>query len=299
MQVISASRRTDIPAFYTPWLLNRLRAGSVTYPNPFSGQLYSVSLRPEDVHSITFWSKHYGPLLPHLPELTSRGYRACFHYTITGASHLLEPRVPAWPEAVRVFWELAARTSPRHVQWRFDPILFTPDLDADYYQDRFQQIAARLAGATHRCYFSFAAFYGKVERRLKQAGVQYYDPPLAEKLALVEALAGIAAEYDITLYACCQDELAGGQVQKAHCIDRELLAELFPDRPLVAEAKPTRKGCGCAASRDIGVYDTCPFGCRYCYANQDRETALARYRAHRSEGEVLFDEDQLVRQPAC
>jgi hypothetical protein len=101
----------------------------------------------------------------------------------------------------------------------------------------------------------------------RRTDIPTYDPPLAEKLARVEALAGIAAEYDITLYACCQDYLVGGLVQKAHCIDGELLAELFPDRPHVTEFKPTRKECGCVASRDIGVYDTCPFGCRYCYAN--------------------------------
>ena len=89
MQIISASRCTDIPAFYTPWLMNRLRAGVVAYPNPFSGQLYTVSLQPEDLHSLAFRSKHYGPLLPHLPELNERGYRVCFHCTITGAARSL------------------------------------------------------------------------------------------------------------------------------------------------------------------------------------------------------------------
>lgn len=288
MNIISASRRTDIPAFYMPWLLNRLQAGSVFYPNPFSGQVYSVSLQPEDVHSIVFWSKHYGPLLPHLDELTERGYRFYCHYTITGVPRLLEPSTPLWPTAVEVFRTLAARTSPGHVQWRFDPIVFTPDLDAAFYLDRFRTLATALAGATRRCYFSFATFYGKVKTRLQRAGIDYLDPPLEEKHALVGAMADVAAEYGMTLYACCQEALVTGQVQPAHCVDGDLLAELFPNRPLVSQLNPTRAGCGCMASRDIGVYDTCPFGCLYCYATQDHPTALSRYRAHQADGELLF-----------
>lgn len=287
MHIISASRRTDIPAFYTSWLLNRLRAGSASYPNPFSGQVHTVSLRPEDVHSIVFWSKHPAPLLPHLDELQARDYRFYFHYTITGGPRVLEPHVPDWREGVRVFHALATRTSPRHVLWRFDPILFTDELGADFYLGRFRELAAALAGATRRCYFSFATFYGKVERRLRQANIHYSDPPLGEKRALVEAMVDIADEHGMTLHACCQDALVGGGVQKAHCVDGDLLAELFPARPLIAKPRPTREGCGCVASRDIGVYDTCPYGCVYCYANQSHKAALARFRAHIPEGETL------------
>jgi hypothetical protein len=167
MNIISASRRTDIPAFYSQWLVNRLRAGFVRYPNPFSGEVYTVSLRPEDVHSIVFWSKHYAPLLPHLDELEEGDYRFYFHYTITGAPRTLEPHVPGWQQAVQVFRKLAERTSSRQVQWRFDPILFTHELGPAFYAARFRDVATALSGATERCYFSFAVFYGKVGRRLR------------------------------------------------------------------------------------------------------------------------------------
>ena len=287
MQIISASRRTDIPAFYAEWFMNRIRAGAVRYPNPFSNEVYALSLHPDDVHSVVFWSKHYAPLLLHLDELQERGYRFYSHYTITGAPRVLEPHVPDWTKAVQVFRELARRTSPRHVQWRFDPILFTDELGAKVYMQRFRDIATALAGSTERCYFSFATFYGKVERQLKRSAVSFYDPPLEEKRALVGAMANVAAGCGITLYACCQDVLVEGLVQKAHCIDGELLAALFADRPPVTEARPTRKECGCVASRDIGMYDSCPYGCLYCYANQSREAALARFRAHDPRGELL------------
>jgi DNA repair photolyase len=289
MQIISASRRTDIPAFYARWFMNRIRAGSVRYPNPFSNEVYTVSLLPEDVHSIVFWTKYGQPFLPHVDELLERGYRFYCHYTISGAPESLEPHVPSWEEAVLAFRELARRTSPRHVQWRFDPILLTGELDAGYYVVRFRDIATALAGATERCYFSFVSFYGKVRRRLVEVGIRAVDPSVEQKLALTEALADIAGDCDMTLYSCCQEALAGGRVQKASCVDGDLLAALFPDRPRVKKRQPSRDGCGCVASRDIGMYDTCPYGCVYCYANQSHEAALAWYRAHDPKGEMLIE----------
>lgn len=287
MNIISASRRTDIPAFYMTWFMNRLRAGSADYPNPFGGQMCTVSLRPEDVHSIVFWSKYYRQLLPHLDELDRRGYRFYCHYTITGAPRTLEPQVPDWQQAVQVFRELAARTSPRHVLWRFDPIVFTDELGVDFYVGRFRRLADALSGATHRCYFSFASYYGKVARQLQQAHIRFFDPPLAEKQALIEKMADIAGEHGIALYACCQDALVAGRVRKAHCVDGDLLAELFPDRPPVSQPRPTREQCGCVASRDIGMYDTCPHGCVYCYANQSHQAALSRFHAHNPDDSIL------------
>ena len=122
---------------------------------------------------------------------------------------------------------------------------------------------------------------------MQQAGIQFYDPPLDEKQALVEKMADVADECGITLYACCQDGLVAGRVQKAHCVDGDLLEELFPERPLAAQPRPTRDQCGCVASRDIGMYDTCPYGCVYCYANQSHQVALARFRKHVPEAAIL------------
>jgi hypothetical protein len=288
VNVISASRRTDIPAYYMPWLMNRLDAGTVTYPNPFGGKLVTVSLRPEHVHSLVFWSKHYGPFLDHIAEIERRGYPFYCHYTITGAPRRLEPHVPDWQHAVRVFRQLAERTSPRRVIWRFDPIVFTDELGADFYLESFRALAAALSGATERCMFSFASYYGKVERRMSQAGITTVDPPLDEKRALAAQLAEIAGEHGITLYACCQKMLIEGKVRQAHCVDGELLADLFPDRPPLTTLRPTRAQCGCFASRDIGLYDSCGHGCVYCYATQSQAAAVRRLRDHDPAGEMLI-----------
>jgi len=130
--------------------------------------------------------------------------------------------------------------------------------------------------------------YDKVKRRLQKAEIRYYDPSLEEKQSLVEAMANIADKCGITLYACCQDVLVRGYVQKARCVDGDLLAELFPDRPRVSQRRPTRKQCGCVASRDIGMYNSCPYGCVYCYANQNRKAALARFQGHNPEKDMLI-----------
>lgn len=287
MHIISASRRTDIPAFYMPWFMRRLDAGMVSYPNPFGGQRCTVSLRPEHVHSFVFWSKNFAPFLPHLDAIRDRDTRFYCHYTITGAPRFIEPHVPDWEQGVDTFRALVEKTSPRHVQWRFDPILIAEGLPPEFYSARFRQIAQALSGLTERCYFSFASFYGKVERRLTQAGIRYNDPPLAEKHALIHTLADTAEQVGITLYACCQDDLIGGRVKQAHCVDGDLLAELFPDRPLVSAQRPTREACGCFASRDIGIYNTCVHGCVYCYANQSHAGAESRQEAHNVAGEML------------
>ena len=292
MTVISASRRTDIPALFMPWMMSRVRAGYACYPNPFGGQICRVSLRPEEVHSIVFWSKDYGPFVEHVTELKERGYGFYCHFTITGGPRHLEPRVPGWQDSVSVFERLVDRTSPRHVLWRFDPILLADGLGREHYLARFREMAGALKGLTDRCYFSFAFFYAKVKRRLELAHIQARDPELEEKRALVADMAEVAADCGITLYSCCSADLESQVVRQASCVDGELLAELFPDRPLVRERRPTRDGCGCYASRDIGMYDTCTHGCEYCYANQNQTKVTARWERHDPEAEMLVSMEE-------
>ncbi|HHT9154375.1 MAG TPA: DUF1848 domain-containing protein [Candidatus Tripitaka sp. YC43] len=314
MNIISASRRTDIPAFYSGWFMNRVREGRVKYANPFSGQEYEVSLRPEDVHSIVFWSKNPQPLEPHLPRLEAMGYEFIFHFTITGlprpfegsgtnahraqvTEHLgyrtgaLSP-VPPWQEAVKCFKRLSDRYGPKRVLWRFDPIILSDITGPDYFKKSFDNLARRLEGATERCYFSFVCLYPKVRRNLQRAleteDLYYYDPSYPERLSLVKEMVEIAGSYGITLYTCCDEALAVGGVRPAQCVDGELLYELFPDKPRQTKIVPTRKGCNCVQSRDIGAYDTCPHGCIYCYANLNHELACKRLDAHDPSSDMLL-----------
>ena len=215
--IISVSRRTDIPAFYTPWFLNRLRAGFAEYLHPFTKQCLSVSLRPENVSAFVFWSKNFAPLLPHLPDI-SRQYHFYCHFTITGLPTALEPRVPPTEEALRQAKHIASSFSPDHLQWRFDPIVLTTDITPEATLDRFSTLARSMAGSTTRCYTSFVDPYPKVLQRLKEADISLLDPPLEQQREIVGKMAEIASQHGISLYSCCEDALV---TNPALCVGAE------------------------------------------------------------------------------
>jgi len=303
MNVISASRRTDIPAFYSDWFMNRIRAGYVCWRNSYSDMTYTVSLRPADVGAIVFRSKNYLPLLPCLDELDSRGYRMLFHFTITGLPRVFEPRVPDLPRLLECARVLSDRYGPEKVLWRCDPILISSVTSAEYYLTRFEELAAGLEGLTKRCYFCFPIYYESVLRNTgrlrRETGIECYDPPRDEHLQLATALAEIAAEHGIEMLSCCGDYLVGGRIKKAHCIDAELLHRLYPDKIGFLAAHPVREECGCAECVDIGAYDTCLHGCVYCYANTSREAALRSCKRHDPEGDILVDDDRMPSRHVC
>ncbi|MGI6296137.1 MAG: DUF1848 family protein [Armatimonadota bacterium] len=158
MRIISASRRTDIPAFHADWFMQRIDEGSVRWRNPFGGQQIETSLLPEDVAAMVFWSRDYRPMIPHLGELYRRGYRFLFHFTITGLPEAFEPRVPEVEIALSTAKELADQYGAEAVLWRYDPVLISSITPADYHLNRFGELAAQLQGYTSRCYFSFPTF---------------------------------------------------------------------------------------------------------------------------------------------
>lgn len=291
MTVISASRRTDIPAFYSEWFMNRIRAGHVRWRSPFCGREYEVSLRSEETSAIVFWSKDFRPLLPHLDELDARGFRCCFHFTITGLPTPLEPWAPNLPALLECARTLSRRYGPEAVLWRYDPVVISNITPAEYHFAHFEEIASALEGVVRRCYLSFPFFYAKVLRNLdrlkREHGIECFDLPMAERPQIANRLADIAAEREIEMFSCCGDYLVNDRIKKAHCVDAELLRRLFPDRIGVLAERPTRKECGCFESKDMGAYDTCPHGCVYCYANAGKEAAARNYRAHDPTGDMI------------
>jgi hypothetical protein len=259
--------------------------------NPFSKAIYQVSLRPDDVSAIVFWSKNYSPLVPYLDELDAGGYRMLFHFTITGLPRVFEPRVPETDELVECARIFSTRYGPDAVMWRYDPILISSVTDQHYHVQRFSDLCAKLEGSTRSCYFSFAIFYGKVLRNThalrSQTGIACHDLAVDDRIALANTLADIAANHGIEMLSCCGDYLLGDKIKKAHCVDAELLQRLFPDRLGSLAKHPTRKECGCYESKDIGTYGTCPHGCVYCYANTDAQAALRGSEKHDPLSDVL------------
>lgn len=291
MKIISVSRRTDIPAFYSEWFMNRIRDGYVRWVNPFSRLIHKISLRPEDVMAFVLWSKNYAPLLPHLDELDASGYRMLFHFTINGLPREFEPRVPDTMEMAKCARSLARRYGADAVLWRYDPVLISSITDKQYHLNRFRELCNALEGHVKRCYFSFTVFHPKVQRNAsvlhKQTGIVLHDLPNAERVDIASVLADIACEHGIEMLSCCGDYLVGGKIKKANCTDAALLYRLYPDRTRRLIAAPTREGCGCCECTDIGMYDTCPHGCVYCYANSRAQTALRSCERHDPRSDML------------
>ena len=284
-RLLSVSRRTDIPACYGDWFMRRVAEGFAGWEHPFNGRPTRVSLRQPDVWCFAFWSKNFRPFLPHLRALQANGYPCFFNYTITGLPTAFETHVPPAEDALDSLREIAARFSPDHVHWRYDPIVLSDLTPPAWHRARFAELAAALRGHVRRCIVSFVARYPKVARNLatfeRASGVRVHDPDAAARRALALDLAAIATAHGMTLHACCNPEVVDGPVLPAACLDAAAIARLYPAgaawRPAPAATRP---GCGCAACTDIGRYDTCPHGCVYCYANADKTRADTRHRLH-------------------
>jgi hypothetical protein len=287
--IVSASYRTDIPAFYARWFLARLEVGFARVINPYGGGAYEVSLRPGEVDGFVFWTRNIRPLLPDLGRVRTVA-PFTVQFTVTGYPRSLESSVIAPDEAVAQLGELRRRFGPRVAVWRYDPIVLTSELHADAHTANFAALARTLAGLVDEVVLSFANPYRKTRRNLDRAarrhGFAWHDPPADEKRALLARLAAIAAEHGIAANLCTQPDLLMPGLGEARCIDTRRLSDVA-QAPIAARESGNRPGCRCALSRDIGAYDTCPHGCVYCYAVADRDRALARYRAHDPDAEAL------------
>jgi hypothetical protein len=282
-RIISVSRRTDIPAFYGDWFMNRLKDGFAGVVHPFGGRRYIVSLKPQDVVCFVFWSKNFTPFLENLKIIEEMGYKFYFNYTITCLPHVFESNVEK-QAAIGALKQLSRIYSPKHINWRFDPIIISSISDRDFFIRGFEELASQLQGVAQRCYFSFVVNYGKVIRNFaefeKSHNLKIYDPNSNFRIELANELATIAARFGIEMFSCCGDYLVGEKIKKAHCIDGSIIEELFFPDGLSYSDKPTRDQCGCTESTDIGTYDTCPHACVYCYANVNKEKAFKAAGRH-------------------
>ena len=283
-KIVSVSRRTDIPAFYGDWFMRRIQEGFAGYVNPFSGTRHFVSLLPEKIVCLVFWSKNFAPFMDTIRKLHSREYNCYFQCTINAFPEILEPTVVETPMAIETLKEMSRICSPGQINWRYDPIVISEITTPDFHLNNFKSLASQLEGYVTRCYFSFPTFYGKVKRnfaRIKnEKGITISDPPVDAKIDLANQLAEIAYQHGITLHSCCGDYLIGERIEKAHCIDGDAIGKLFFDGSCTYKLKPSRAECGCAESTDIGAYDTCPAGCIYCYANVNKEKSRRVHEKH-------------------
>jgi Domain of unknown function (DUF1848) len=290
--IVSASYRTDIPAFYAGWFLARLEAGHCSVANPYGGGASEVSLRPGAVDGFVLWTRNLRPLLPHLERVRAVA-PFTVQFTATGYPRAFETSVIAPDEAVTQLRDVAHRFGRRVAVWRYDPIVIASILDAEAHAKGFAALARSLAGAVDEVVLSFVHPYrktrGNLDRAAREHGFTWRDPPPDEKRALLIRLAVIAAEHGIAATLCAQPDLVGPGLGEARCIDAARLSDMA-QRPVAARESGNRPNCRCALSRDIGAYDTCPHGCVYCYAVADRDRAVRHFRAHDPAAKTLARE---------
>ena len=294
--IISASRRTDIPAFYNQWFMNRIRAGWCLVPNPFNPkQVARVSLLPSDIDAIVFWSKNPAPLMAHLDELDELGLRYYFQFTLNNYPKMLEPRVPDFNNRIETFLGLSERLGAARVIWRYDPIIISNLTSYEFHLRNFARIADSLKGATQQVMVSMLDFYQKTSRHLcelKQRGI-VFDREADSSMdvnELMRGIAQIAKSNGMAIFSCAEErDFTEVGVPPGHCIDEYLLHSLW-EFPCKNKKDPgQRKQCGCAVSKDIGINNTCIHGCPYCYATGNCTIASRRYHEHNPASPAMCD----------
>ena len=288
--IISASRRTDIPAFYAKWFINRIREGYVLNRNPFNAnQIKRITLTPYQVEAIIFWTRNPKPLMPYLDELTERGFNYYFQYTITGYPRELESHTPNTYKAIETFIELSDKIGKERVIWRYDPIIFTKYTDFDEHIRLFEKISKALENKTDKVVISFADPYKKITKKLSE--IEYIDI-LEQKSKLYELakkISEIAKSRNMIVESCSEAiDLDYCDIQHGKCIDDTLIENLFDINLNIGKDRNQRKECGCVQSVDIGVYNTCSHGCTYCYATYSDKSVEKNRLLHNPDSPLLL-----------
>ncbi len=262
--IISASRRTDIPNYYCDYFFKAIKNRQITVKNPMNArQIKTVSLAPEDVDGIVFWTKNPQPMTGRIGELEDYSYY--FQFTLNGYGEKIEKNIPDKKEIIAVFKKLADKIGPEKVIWRYDPILLSNEFNISYHLKNFEEISSSLEGFCNKCFFSFIDIYKKIKKTAIVMGIN--DVNENDRLILAEQISAIAASKRMSVTACCEEAVQCiTDINKSGCINAGLLSKIsgkpIPDK----KDKNQRKGCLCSASIDIGSYRTCHNGCIYCYA---------------------------------
>lgn len=274
--ILSVSRRTDIPCHYAEWFMHRIREGRVLTRNPMNhAKLYEILLSPEIVDCIVFWTKDPQPMLPHLDELDAMGYMYYFTFTVTPYDRTVERGLRPKSEIVETFRTLSARLSKQRVLWRCDPFLVTDAYPIERQKAEFATLCAALAPYTDTVTVSFVDLYAK------RKATGYRPLTDAEIDDLAPYLAACAKQHGLRITACCEPrDLTAFGIERAACIDRSRIERLLGCPLSIKPDRNQRQGCGCCESVDIGVYNTCPNGCIYCYATDSAASAARRHASH-------------------
>lgn len=286
IMILSVSRRTDIPSFYSEWFLNRIKEGFLYVRNPMNPhQVSRIDLSPELVDCIVFWTKNPQPMLDRLEEL--KGYTYYFQFTLTSYGRDVEENLPHKKHVmIPVFQTLSNKIGKERVIWRYDPIFFSDTYTEEYHINAFRQIAEALRGYTDTCVISFLDMYAKIEKNMQALGMQEKSPE--EIKAFAKEICGIARENGMRMLSCAEKyDLSECGIAPGHCIDKALVERIIGSPITVGKDKNQRAACGCVESVEVGTYNTCKNGCKYCYANYSRESVMRNLKNYDPKSPLL------------
>lgn len=275
--IINTGSRTDIPAYFSDWFYNRIREGYVLMRNPYNPQQVTrLSLSPEVVDCICFCTKNPEPMLDRLGELDA--YGQFWFVTITPYGKDIEPGVPDKAEVMSSFQRLSRKVGKHAIGWRYDPIFLMEKYSLEYHLQAFEQMAKTLCGYTEQCVISFIDLYEKTKKNF--FGVRAVNREDQERIT--EAFVKIAGRYGMRVHTCLENEsLARFGADTSGCMTQKVIERAIGQNLEVPKnLSAAREGCQCLLGNDIGMYNTCGHGCRYCYANYDMETVRKNMRLH-------------------
>lgn len=285
--IVNTGGRTDTAQYYADWLLGRFTEGYALSRNPlFPHKVGRIELKPSVVDCVVFCSKNYAPLLPRLHEITDR-FNTYFYYTITAYGPDVEPGVPSIEEGMDTLRRLAEQVGAHRVAWRYDPVLLTKTYTVERHRETFATMAVALAPFVDRCIFSFVELYKKVESNMPE--LIPLDREAMEELAA--SFGETARCHGLHLQICgTNEDWSRFGIHPSGCMTTEILGRANGVQFRDVKHAGMRHGCHCIESRDIGAYDTCPNGCKYCYANQSPKLAAENFKRHDPAAPLLIGE---------
>lgn len=285
--------------------MNRIKEEECLVPNPMNTkQVSRISLKPQDVEAIVFWSKNPAPMLPYLEELDRLGFRYYFQFTINDYPTKLEPNIPNLDERLDTFLNLCRHVGPMRVIWRYDPIILSNVTDAEFHLQRFGHIAEELKGSTSRVMVSIVDYYQKTDRRLRaleQDGFVFDKEAASGNMItkLLGDLAAIASQHGMEITSCAEEhDFSDIGIPPGRCIDPTLVSALWSLHLPYKKDTSQRKHCNCTSSRDIGINDTCIHGCLYCYSTRNHNLAQQRYQEHDPNSPALAGHPNVPTKPS-
>ena len=284
--ILSVSRRTDVPNYYSDWFINRLKEGFLYVRNPMNThQISRINLSPEVIDCIVFWTKNPANMLGKLEYLQDYAYY--FQFTLTGYGRDIEPNLPdKRKELIPAFQKLSEKIGKEKVIWRYDPILLSDKYTADYHLRAFEEIAGNLAGYTEKAVISFVDLYEKTWRNTRGLGIRLATEK--EMMGLAAEMARIASKYNLEIESCAEQwDFQKVGIQQGSCIDKKLIERIVGCRLTGQKDKNQRKECGCFESVEVGAYNTCLNGCRYCYANFSDEKVKENIKLYSQDAPLL------------